>query len=133
MKIFVTHTFKGIENKAEIENLCRIVRESGAVDFSFVRDVEHYQKIFNNPHNMMSEAKEAISSCNALLFDLTDPSVGKAIEAGIAYQLNKKIIVISKIGSEKRNTVLGIADVFIEYDQIEDIKTPLTQFIINSN
>lgn len=133
MKIYITHTFRGIDNKTEIENLCRIVHECGAQDFSFIRDIEKYQKIYNNPHELMLKAKELIAICDALLFDMTDPSVGKAIEAGIAYQLGKKIIVISKIGSEKRNTVLGIADVYTEYNQIEDIKPPLTTFINNSN
>jgi nucleoside 2-deoxyribosyltransferase len=131
MKIYITHTFKGTENKPEIENLCRIVRESGAVDFSFIRDVENYQKIFTDPHDIMSQAKKAITDCDALLFDTTDLSPGKAIEAGIAYQLNKKIIVIFKKGSEKWNTVLGIANLVIEYDQIEDIKTPLVNYLLS--
>lgn len=130
MKLFITYTFKGVENKPEIEKLCQIVHESGWEDYSFVRDVENYSKTFSSPQEMMAAAKKAIGECDALLFDLTDPSVGKAVEAGIAYQLNKKIIVIFKKGSEKRNTILGIANLIVEYDQIEDIKTNLTNFLL---
>lgn len=130
MKLFITHTFKGLENKTEIENLCQIVREAGWEDYSFVRDDENYTKKYQDPQEMMQAAQKAISGCDALLFDLTDPSVGKAIEAGIAYQLNKKIIVILEKGFEKRNTVLGIADIFIEYGQIEDIKAPLHNYLL---
>jgi nucleoside 2-deoxyribosyltransferase len=130
MKLFITHTFKGLENKPEIENLCRIVAQSGWQDYSFVRDAENYTKKFSSPKEMMLGAKKAISECDALLFDLTDPSVGKAIEAGIAFQLEKKIIVIVKKDAEKRNTILGIADIFIEYDQIEDIEIPLTNYLL---
>ncbi len=129
MKIFITHTFKGIENKTEIEELCQIVHDSGWEDYSFVRDAENYTKKFSTSKEMMFAAKEAISKCDALLFDMTDPSVGKAIEAGIAYSLGKKVIVIFQKNAEKRNTILGIADLIVEYDQIEDIKLPLTNYL----
>lgn len=129
MKIFITHTFKGTENKTEIEELCQIVHDSGWEDYSFVRDAENYTKKFSTSKEMMLAAKKAISERDVLLFDLTDPSVGKAIEAGIAYALGKKIIVIIQNNAEKRNTVLGIADLVIEYNNIEDIKIPLTNYL----
>jgi nucleoside 2-deoxyribosyltransferase len=130
MKLFITNTFKGLDNKPEIEKLCKIIKQSGWEDYSFVRDAENYTKKFSSSKEMMLAAKKAIDKCDALLFDLTDPSVGKAIEAGIAFQLGKKIIVIVKKDAEKRNTVLGIADLLIEYDQIKDIKTPLANYLL---
>lgn len=130
MKIFITHTFKGIENKLEIEELCQIVRDSGWQDYSFVRDAENYSKdLFKNETDLMLAAKKEISNCDALLIDITDPSLGKGIEAGIAYSLGKKIIVIIKNGSEPRRTAFGIADLIVEYDDINDIKLPLTNYL----
>lgn len=91
MKIFITHTFKGIENKLEIEELCQIIRDSGWQDYSFVRDAENCSKdFFKNESDLMLAAKKEINNCDALLIDITDPSLGKGIEAGIAYSLGKK-------------------------------------------
>ena len=134
MKVFITHTFKGSDNKAEIEELCKIIRESGAQDYSFVRDNEKYSKeAYPNVKSLMKNAKKAINECDALLIDITDPSLGKGIEAGIAYQSGKKIIVLLKNGAEVRRTAFGIADVVIRYDQIQDILLPLTNFVSQIN
>ena len=48
MKIYITITFKGEENKDEIEHLCLAVRRGGFEDFCFVRDIENYKKVFSN-------------------------------------------------------------------------------------
>ena len=129
MKLFITHTFKGNENKSEIENLCNLVNQSGWQDFSFIRDVENFQKKFQNSKTLMSTARQAITECDALLFDLSDPSVGKGIELGIAYRLGKKIIIIKKPDTEIRNTVIGCADLVIDYTDISQITKPLSEYL----
>jgi len=48
MKVFITSTFKNGKNKEEIECLCCLVKEGGFQDFSFIRDIENYQKTFND-------------------------------------------------------------------------------------
>ena len=48
MKIFITASFG--DTQAEIENLCSIIKSSGFEDFCFIRDIENYKKIFNDPH-----------------------------------------------------------------------------------
>ena len=58
MKVFITASFG--DSKENIENLCEIVRTSGFEDFSFIRDVENYKKVFSDPKELMSRAKKEI-------------------------------------------------------------------------
>lgn len=129
MKIFLTHTFKGADNKTEIEHLCNIVEKAGFTAYSFVRDAENYSpKAFSSKTALMAAARDAIHSCDALLIDMTDPSIGKGIEAGIAYERQMPIIALKHLTAENRSTVIGIADIVIEYDHIDDIVLPLKEF-----
>jgi len=125
MKVFITASFKGGKNKEEIELLCALVKESGFEDFCFIRDVENYQKTFDNPKELMNRAKEEIIRSDVLLIDMTHKPTGRAIEAGIAFAHNKKIILIMERGTEIKDTAKGISDALIEYDEIEDIVDPL--------
>lgn len=125
MKIFITAKFKSGENKNEIEALCGYVKESGFEDFCFIRDIENYQKIFENPEELMRRAKEEIVKSDALLLDMSDKPTGRAIEAGIAFAQNKKIIVIMKKGTIIKDTIKGIADAIIEYEDLNNIIEPM--------
>lgn len=127
MKVFVTASYKNGENKADIEQLCSIVKKAGFEDFCFIRDVENYQKIFDNPRELMDKAKTEILKCDALLFDATEKSTGRAIEVGIAYANKKQIIVIMKEGTKIKDTLRGVASAVITYILIEDIQNDLRQ------
>ena len=125
MKVFITASFKGGENKKEIELLCFLVKKSGFHDYCFIRDIENYQKIFDDPKKLMDKAKEEIKKCDVLLIDMTNKPTGRAIEAGIAFAQNKKVISIMKKGTRIKDTVRGISDMIIEYEDIRDIIKPL--------
>lgn len=125
MKVYITTSFKLGENKNEIEQLCSIVKSAGFEDFSFIRDVENYQKVFKDPRQLMVRAREEIQKCDVLLFDASEKSTGRAIEVGIAFSNNKKIIVIMKKGIFIKDTLRGVADAVIEYDNIEEIQENL--------
>ena len=122
MKVYITVPFTNGENKAEIERLCSIVKSSGFDDFCFVRDM----KAFDDPKELMVKAREEIQKCDVLLFDASVKSTGRAIEVGIAYSLNKKIIVIIKEGAAIKDNLQGVADSVITYKNIEDIQSDLT-------
>jgi len=66
----------------------------------------------------MHRAKQEIAKSDALLIDVTDKPTGRAIEAGIAYALGKKIILIMKKGTKIKDTSRGIANVIIEYNKL---------------
>ncbi len=117
------------DNKEEIEKLCAIVNKSGFNDFCFIRDIENYQKVFNNPYELMSRAKEEIQKCDAILLDYDGPANGRMIEVGIAYALNKKICLIVKQGVDIKETVAGISDVVITYSELEEIIEPMEELL----
>lgn len=119
MRIYITSSFE--DSRKEIERLCSIVKLAGFEDFSFIRDIENYEKIFDDPKRLMKSAEDEIKKSDALLIDMTDKPTGRAIEAGMAYSLGKKIIVIMKRGTKIKDTTRGIANYIVEYDTIEDI------------
>lgn len=123
MRLFITASFG--DSKENIEKLCSAVKTAGFEDFCFIRDIENYQKVFDDPKELMQKAREEIKKSDALLIDMTDKPTGRAIEAGIAYALGKRIIVIMKNGTKIKDTVRGIADEIIEYQDIEDISSTL--------
>lgn len=129
MKIFITASFKEGKNKEEIEHLCSLIRQSGFRDFCFIRDIENYEKVFDDPKQLMNKAKKEIEKCDALLIDMTHKPTGRAIEAGIAFAQNKKIIVIMKKGTLIKDTTRGISDAIIEYDNIQEIINPLESLL----
>ena len=128
MSVFITVKFKRGENKSEVEHLCSLVQQAGLEDFCFIRDVEHYQKIFNGSQELMNRALEEIRKCDALLIDMTNKPTGRAVEAGMAYAMGKKLILIMRKGTFIKDTVRGIAGVIIVYSKLKDIVEPLSQW-----
>lgn len=128
MRCYITSSFG--DGKVEIEKLCSIVRSAGFEDFSFIRDVENYQKVFDNPKDLMKRSEDEIKKSDVLLIDMTDKPTGRAIEAGMAYSHGKKIIVIMKKGTQIKDTTKGITDVLIEYDVISDVSDGLRDVLI---
>ncbi len=127
MKVFITSSYKEGRNKEEILYLCSLVKKSGFEDFSFIRDIENFKKVFNNPKELMQRATEEIEKCDALLIDMTNKPTGRAIEAGIAYALNKKVIAIMQKGTNIKDAPRGICDAIIEYEKIDEIIKPLSK------
>ena len=124
MKVFITTSFKEGKNKEEIELICSLVKESGFQDFCFIRDIENYQKVFDDSRKLMNRAKKEIEKCDILLIDMTNKPTGRVIEAGIAFAQNKRIISIMKKGTKIKDTTRGISDAVIEYKNIKDIVKP---------
>jgi len=125
MRLYVTATFKGAANRAEIEGLCKLVRQAGWEDFCFVRDVEGWQHVFDDPATLMQRSLREIMVADALLLDMTTQPTGRAIEAGMAYATGRRVIVTLRRGTPIKATVRGIADAIIEYDALDEIVAPL--------
>lgn len=77
----------------------------------------------------MDRAKVEIAGCDILLIDMTNKPTGRAIEAGIAFAQDKKIICIMQKGTKIKDTVKGISDSIIEYEKIDDIVQPLKNLL----
>ena len=66
-RIFITASFQEGKNRQEIEHLCDLVRSSGFEDFCFIRDVENYQHVFEDPTLLMRMANEEIEKSDTFL------------------------------------------------------------------
>jgi nucleoside 2-deoxyribosyltransferase len=129
MKVYIASRFLGADNKQEIEALCKVVRDAGLKDFSFIRDVENYKKTFDNPKELWARAYDEIGACDAYLVDVSDyPTGGRMVEAGMAYALGKVVIVIKRRGVKHKELFDGIARAVIEYDDDKDLTEQLKQF-----
>ena len=121
MRLYVTATFRGAENRAEIEALCALVEAAGWESFCFVRDIEHWEHVFDDPADLMQRSLREIMRCDALLLDMASKPTGRAIEAGMAFATGRRVIVILPRGLPIKATVRGIADAVIEYGPLADI------------
>lgn len=134
MKVYVATRFKGAENKHEVEALCAAVRAAGLRDFSFVRDVENYEKTFDDPKQLWAKAYDEIGACDAFLVDVSDnPSGGRLVEAGMAYALGKTIITIKRKGVSHKAVFDGISRTVITYDGYKDLTAQLKRFDKDQN
>lgn len=113
-----------INDEEKTNSLCSMVRKAGFYDYCFVRDEKNYK----NVKELMLFAKREVGKSDWLLIDMSEKSTGRTIEAGIAYAMGKKIAVIVKKGTFVKDTIEGIADVLIEYSNLEDIVLPLSKF-----
>lgn len=129
MKVYIASRFKGTDNKHEIESLCAAVKAAGMIDFSFIRDVEHYRRTFDDPKELWQRAYDEIGACDALLIDVSDnPTGGRMVETGIAFALRKPVIVAKKHGVQHKGLFDGISASVIEYDDMKDLTTKLKKF-----
>ncbi|MDB5177246.1 MAG: hypothetical protein JWN75_914 [Candidatus Saccharibacteria bacterium] len=130
MKVYVTARFKNAsENKQQIENLCKAVRDAGLVDFSFIRDVEHYQKKFDNPKELWERAYDELRACDMVLIDVSDhPTGGRLVEAGMAFALRKPLIIAKKQGATHKELFDGISSTIIEYKDYADLSQQLKKY-----
>ena len=123
MKVFITASYG---NKKEIDRICSIVKNAGFDDYCFARD----EGFFDDQQLMMEKAREKIEECDALLFDASEESTGRAIEVGIAYANKKKIIVTLEEGVVIKDTLRGVADKVITYKNIEEIEEMLNKLCL---
>lgn len=130
MRAYVAAPFKGGNNKEEIKHFCSLVKESGFEDFCFVRDV---QKEFDDSKELMKEAKEELECSDVLIVDMTNASTGCAIEAGMAFEMGKRVVSLVKKGERIKNTTSGISDAVIEYENFDDIVKPLNSLFLSWN
>ena len=125
LRMFVTAPFLNEETKDQINYLCSLVKKAGFIDYCFSRD----EKEFADAQEMMSRAKEEIEKSDCLLIDMTDKPTGRALEAGMAYALGKKVVVIMKKGTQIKDTTRGVSTLVIEYNNIDEIVAPLSRLV----
>lgn len=65
---------------------------------------------------------DKIDICDLVIIDLTEKGVGLGVEAGYAYAKGIPIITIATSGSDISETLEGISNNIIFYNNIEDLE-----------
>jgi len=67
--LYITATYKGTDNRAKIERLCMLVAQAGWEAFCFVRDVEGWEHVFDDPRELMARSPRATRGIAAAIIE----------------------------------------------------------------
>ena|SRR3989344_14087 len=122
MRVYLAIKFKeDLSNKKLIEDIAEILERDGIETQVMVRDFENLGRKKYEPLELMKIAFGAIDRADVLLVEFSEKGVGLGIEAGYAYAKLKPVIVIAKVGSEISDTLRGIAQDIIFYNEPSDL------------
>jgi len=100
----------------EIEKL---VREKGIDTFVF--------QTGGTPEEIFKRDHSQLKSSDLLISDISEPSHGVGMEIGMSYCMNLKRILLLEKGKQVSRLTRGTPDtVFIEYENLDDLKTKLS-------
>jgi len=121
--IFLSISYDAREALApEIEAIADTISQAGYVPKVFIN---YYQFTPGGEKKMMQQSYDDIAACHIFIAEVSDKAIGVGIEAGIARALGKPIIYLLKKGHPYSKTVGGIADHYIVYDSIEQLRGEL--------
>lgn len=127
-KIYLAYKFAEedpVELRKRLEALSKVIEEAtGCKTFIFFRDAQNWQKSEASIKEIVLRALNEIDKCDAILIEASTKARGAYLEVGYAKASKKKVIVIHKTGTEA-NFLEAIADMAIEYDDLEDLRDKL--------
>jgi len=86
-----------------------------------VRDIEKWGNVTLSVQELMRITFEEIEKSDFVILEMSEKGVGLGIEAGYTVAKKKPLIILIKNRLKLSNTMQGIADIVIRYDQPEDI------------
>lgn len=114
--------YQDYSNQLTIEGISSILEEKGYETICLARDFDAQDEIISDPQTLMKSTVQKIDHCDLVVIDLSEKGVGLGIEAGYAFAKGIPIITIAKIGSEISETLEGISERVIFYNNMEDLK-----------
>jgi len=117
--------YEDCRNNIVIDELTSVLQKRGYETICIIRDIQNEGQAKYSSCELMKLTFEKIDMCNLVVIDLTEKGVGLGlgIEAGYAYAKGIPIITIAKSGSDISETLEGISQKNIFYNNIEDIET----------
>lgn len=112
-------------NKLVVDKISSILEDKGYETICIVRDIRDEEQIRYTPNELMKLTFKRINICDLVIIELTEKGVGLGIEAGYAFAKEIPIIIIAKSGSDISETLAGISNKIIFYDDIESIDSQL--------
>ncbi len=117
MKIYISHSSK----YNYINKIYEPIKKSNIAKL--------HSLIFPHEQKEIVNTKEIISNCNLLIADVSLPSTGQGIELGWANSKNIPIICMYEKGSKPSSSVKFLTDLFIEYENAEDMVNKLEHML----
>lgn len=74
-----------------------------------------------SPQELMDHTFKTIDACDAVVVEFSEKGVGLGIEAGYARATRKPVVVVARSGSEISETLAGIAERIVFYDEPEEL------------
>jgi len=76
---------------------------------------------------LMTRSFEEINASDAVVVELSGKGVGIGIEAGYAYAVGKPIMTIARRGSDISETLCGISDKVLLFQEMETVTALFTE------
>ncbi|MBU5437151.1 nucleoside 2-deoxyribosyltransferase [Tissierella sp. MSJ-40] len=122
MRVYIGIKYhENYSNKSIVDKISSIFEKRGYETICIVRDIESNRQIEYNPHELMKLTFEKIDMCDLVVIELSEKGVGLGIEAGYAYAKGIPVITIAKGGSDISETLVGISNKVLFYDDIESM------------
>lgn len=112
-------------NKSVVDKISSVLEKKGYKTICIVRDIRDDGQTKYTPNELMELTFEKINACDLVVIELTEKGVGLGIEAGYAYANKIPIITMAKRGFDISETLVGISNRIITYDDIENIDIEL--------
>ena len=116
-------------NREVIEEISEVLARCGIVTSCVTRDLEHWGAVRLEAPNLMQKTFEMIDSCDIVLIELSEKGVGLGIEAGYAYAKGIPVVTVAKRGSDISETLRGILEEVIFYDDVRDLEPFFTNLL----
>jgi len=130
MRAFLSIKFWGDDrNRRDVEEIISTVEELGGEVFCFRRDAEKWGEMEFEPKEMMRITFNEIDQCDFLIATVADWPIGVGVEAGYAYAKGIPVICICSVDKELANTVAGLADYVIRYQDYDDLNKKLSPIL----
>lgn len=112
-------------NKSVVDKISSNLEKKGYETICIVRDIRDDEQTRYTSNELMELTFEKINACDLVVIELTEKGVGLGIEAGYAYAKEIPIITMAKRGFDIYETLVGISNRIIIYDDIENIDVEL--------
>lgn len=113
---FAIKYYNDSKNNELVENIINTLKKIDIDVFALVNC-----KLELTAQELMKTAFEEIDKSDIFLIEASEPSIGIGIEAGYAYMKNKPIYLIANKNAYVSDSIKGISNKVVIYDNIEDL------------
>ena len=123
-KVFVSYSYSKREDVRVLhEKIKRLMEDKFGLEvYAFVFDYNDTA----DDNKLMNDALSKVNESDMLIVELSNKSVGVGIEAGYAKAKGKPIIYLHKQETELKQTMNGIADEVVTYENTENLLEQLS-------